>query len=159
MQVIRRAAFSVVKPIAFAILITILLATFFAHRQEGALLFRITTNSLLLTGRNHSRVRKAEQIVRQFLQTRMAVGLIGRTECIRLPAGVYSTWSLSIRHISPDGSARTAGRRACLWAGQSGPMTYVSPWTVRQYTVIDAGRARQNPRRGDCVVACALLRK
>ncbi|KAF1042258.1 MAG: Quinate/shikimate dehydrogenase (quinone) [Xylophilus sp.] len=41
---------------------------------------------------------------------------------------------------------------------QSGPMTYVSPKTGRQYVVINAGGARQSPQRGDYVIAYALPR-
>lgn len=39
---------------------------------------------------------------------------------------------------------------------QSGPMTYVSPKTGRQYIVVSAGGARQSPDRGDYVIAYAL---
>ncbi|KLQ37360.1 glucose dehydrogenase [Enterobacter cloacae subsp. dissolvens] len=39
---------------------------------------------------------------------------------------------------------------------QSGPMTYVSPKTGKQYIVINAGGARQSPDRGDYVIAYAL---
>lgn len=39
---------------------------------------------------------------------------------------------------------------------QGGPMTYVSPETGKQYIVITAGGARQNPKRGDYVIAYAL---
>lgn len=40
---------------------------------------------------------------------------------------------------------------------QAGPMTYVSPHSGKQYTVITAGGARVSPDRGDYVIACALL--
>ncbi|MBP5073569.1 glucose/quinate/shikimate family membrane-bound PQQ-dependent dehydrogenase [Pseudomonas chlororaphis] len=39
---------------------------------------------------------------------------------------------------------------------QSGPMTYVSPKTGRQYILLTAGGARQSPDRGDYVIAYAL---
>lgn len=39
---------------------------------------------------------------------------------------------------------------------QSGPMTYVSPKTGKQYIVINAGGARQSPDRGDYIIAYAL---
>lgn len=39
---------------------------------------------------------------------------------------------------------------------QSGPMTYVSPKTGKQYIVVSAGGARQSPDRGDYVIAYAL---
>lgn len=39
---------------------------------------------------------------------------------------------------------------------QSGPMTYVSPKTGKQYIIINAGGARQSPDRGDYVIAYAL---
>ncbi|MBV6288858.1 glucose/quinate/shikimate family membrane-bound PQQ-dependent dehydrogenase [Pseudomonas aegrilactucae] len=39
---------------------------------------------------------------------------------------------------------------------QSGPMTYVSPKTGKQYILISAGGARQSPDRGDYVIAYAL---
>ena len=39
---------------------------------------------------------------------------------------------------------------------QSGPMTYVSPTTGKQYIVINAGGARQSPDRGDYIIAYAL---
>lgn len=39
---------------------------------------------------------------------------------------------------------------------QSGPMTYVSPKTGKQYVVINAGGARQSPDRGDYIIAYAL---
>ena len=39
---------------------------------------------------------------------------------------------------------------------QSGPMTYVSPDTGKQYVVISAGGARVSPDRGDYVIAYAL---
>lgn len=39
---------------------------------------------------------------------------------------------------------------------QSGPMTYVSPKTGKQYIIISAGGARQSPERGDYVIAYAL---
>ncbi|GAA5235534.1 glucose/quinate/shikimate family membrane-bound PQQ-dependent dehydrogenase [Verticiella sediminum] len=39
---------------------------------------------------------------------------------------------------------------------QSGPMTYVSPKTGKQYVVINAGGARQSPERGDYIIAYAL---
>lgn len=39
---------------------------------------------------------------------------------------------------------------------QSGPMTYVSPKTGKQYIIISAGGARQSPDRGDYVIAYAL---
>ena len=39
---------------------------------------------------------------------------------------------------------------------QGGPMTYVSPKTGKQYIVITAGGARQNPKRGDLVIAYKL---
>jgi quinate dehydrogenase (quinone) len=39
---------------------------------------------------------------------------------------------------------------------QSGPMTYVSPKTGKQYIVVSAGGARQSPDRGDYVLAYAL---
>jgi len=39
---------------------------------------------------------------------------------------------------------------------QGGPMTYISPKTGKQYVVITAGGARQNPKRGDYVIAYAL---
>lgn len=39
---------------------------------------------------------------------------------------------------------------------QSGPMTYVSPKTGKQYIVVSAGGARQSPERGDYVIAYAL---
>lgn len=39
---------------------------------------------------------------------------------------------------------------------QSGPMTYVSPKTGKQYIVVTAGGARQSPDRGDYVMAWAL---
>jgi quinate dehydrogenase (quinone) len=39
---------------------------------------------------------------------------------------------------------------------QSGPMTYVSPKTDKQYIVITAGGARRSPDRGDYVIAYAL---
>lgn len=39
---------------------------------------------------------------------------------------------------------------------QGGPMTYVSPKTGKQYVVITAGGARQNPKRGDYVIAYTL---
>jgi len=39
---------------------------------------------------------------------------------------------------------------------QSGPMTYVSPKTGRQYVVINAGGARMSPARGDYVIAYTL---
>lgn len=39
---------------------------------------------------------------------------------------------------------------------QSGPMTYVSPKTGRQYVVVSAGGARQSADRGDYVIAYAL---
>ncbi len=39
---------------------------------------------------------------------------------------------------------------------QGGPMTYISPKTGKQYIVITAGGARQNPKRGDYVIAYAL---
>lgn len=42
---------------------------------------------------------------------------------------------------------------------QSGPMTYVSPKTGRQYVVVGAGGARQSPDRGDYVIAYALPEK
>jgi quinate dehydrogenase (quinone) len=42
---------------------------------------------------------------------------------------------------------------------QSGPLTYVSPKTGRQYIVISAGGARVSPDRGDYVIAYALPRK
>lgn len=42
---------------------------------------------------------------------------------------------------------------------QSGPMTYVSPKTGRQYIVINAGGARVSPDRGDFVIAYALPSK
>jgi quinate dehydrogenase (quinone) len=42
---------------------------------------------------------------------------------------------------------------------QSGPMTYVSPKTGRQYIVVSAGGARQSPDRGDYVIAYALPEK
>jgi quinate dehydrogenase (quinone) len=41
---------------------------------------------------------------------------------------------------------------------QSGPMTYVSPKTGRQYILLTAGGARQSPDRGDYVIAYALPR-
>lgn len=41
---------------------------------------------------------------------------------------------------------------------QSGPMTYVSPKTGRQYIVLTVGGARQSPDRGDMVTAYALPR-
>lgn len=39
---------------------------------------------------------------------------------------------------------------------QSGPMTYVSPKTGKQYIIISAGGARQSAERGDYVIAYAL---
>ncbi|WP_336852896.1 glucose/quinate/shikimate family membrane-bound PQQ-dependent dehydrogenase [Pseudescherichia vulneris] len=39
---------------------------------------------------------------------------------------------------------------------QSGPMTYKSPKTGKQYIVINAGGARQSPDRGDYIIAYAL---
>ena len=39
---------------------------------------------------------------------------------------------------------------------QSGPMTYVSPKTGKQYIIINAGGARQSPDRGDYIIAYAL---
>jgi quinate dehydrogenase (quinone) len=39
---------------------------------------------------------------------------------------------------------------------QSGPMTYVSPKTGRQYILLTVGGARQSPDRGDYVIAYAL---
>ncbi|NYS43135.1 membrane-bound PQQ-dependent dehydrogenase, glucose/quinate/shikimate family, partial [Pseudomonas syringae pv. actinidiae] len=39
---------------------------------------------------------------------------------------------------------------------QSGPMTYVSPKTGKQYILLTAGGARQSPDRGDYVIAYAL---
>lgn len=39
---------------------------------------------------------------------------------------------------------------------QSGPMTYVSPKTGKQYILINAGGARQSPDRGDYIIAYAL---
>ena len=39
---------------------------------------------------------------------------------------------------------------------QSGPMTFVSPKTGKQYIIINAGGARQSPDRGDYVIAYAL---
>jgi quinate dehydrogenase (quinone) len=39
---------------------------------------------------------------------------------------------------------------------QSGPMSYVSPKSGRQYIVVNAGGARQSPKRGDDVITCAL---
>ncbi|MGP3011551.1 glucose/quinate/shikimate family membrane-bound PQQ-dependent dehydrogenase [Serratia marcescens] len=39
---------------------------------------------------------------------------------------------------------------------QSGPMTYLSPKTGKQYIVINAGGARQSPMRGDYIIAYAL---
>ncbi|RMX06323.1 glucose/quinate/shikimate family membrane-bound PQQ-dependent dehydrogenase [Corticibacter populi] len=39
---------------------------------------------------------------------------------------------------------------------QSGPMTYVSPKTGKQYVIINAGGARQSPDRGDYIIAYAL---
>lgn len=42
---------------------------------------------------------------------------------------------------------------------QSGPMTYVSPKTGKQYIVVSAGGARQSPERGDYVIAYALPEK
>lgn len=42
---------------------------------------------------------------------------------------------------------------------QSGPMTYVSPKTGRQYILLTAGGARQSPDRGDYVIAYALPKK
>ncbi|WP_027349529.1 glucose/quinate/shikimate family membrane-bound PQQ-dependent dehydrogenase [Halotalea alkalilenta] len=39
---------------------------------------------------------------------------------------------------------------------QSGPMTYVSPNTGKQYVVVSAGGARQSPDRGDYVIGYAL---
>jgi len=39
---------------------------------------------------------------------------------------------------------------------QSGPMSYVSPKTGKQYIIISAGGARQSPERGDYVIAYAL---
>ncbi|XWJ89936.1 glucose/quinate/shikimate family membrane-bound PQQ-dependent dehydrogenase [Phytobacter ursingii] len=42
---------------------------------------------------------------------------------------------------------------------QSGPMTYVSPKTGKQYIVINAGGARQSPDRGDYIIAYALPEK
>lgn len=42
---------------------------------------------------------------------------------------------------------------------QSGPMTYVSPKTGKQYIIITAGGARQSPERGDYVIAYALPEK
>ncbi|MFJ4193181.1 glucose/quinate/shikimate family membrane-bound PQQ-dependent dehydrogenase [Pseudomonas sp. NPDC089534] len=41
---------------------------------------------------------------------------------------------------------------------QSGPMTYVSPKTGRQYILLTAGGARQSTDRGDYVIAYALPR-
>ncbi len=42
---------------------------------------------------------------------------------------------------------------------QSGPMTFVSPKTGKQYIIISAGGARQSPQRGDYVIAYALTDK
>ncbi|ROM17380.1 pyrroloquinoline quinone-dependent dehydrogenase [Pseudomonas protegens] len=42
---------------------------------------------------------------------------------------------------------------------QSGPMTYVSPKTGRQYILLTAGGARQSTDRGDYVIAYALPKK
>ena len=42
---------------------------------------------------------------------------------------------------------------------QSGPMTYVSPKTGKQYVLINAGGARQSPDRGDYIIAYALPEK
>ncbi|MGH8844910.1 MAG: membrane-bound PQQ-dependent dehydrogenase, glucose/quinate/shikimate family, partial [Advenella sp.] len=39
---------------------------------------------------------------------------------------------------------------------QSGPMSYTSPKTGKQYIVINAGGARQSPDRGDYIIAYAL---
>jgi quinate dehydrogenase (quinone) len=39
---------------------------------------------------------------------------------------------------------------------QSGPMTYVSPKTGKQYILLTVGGARQSPDRGDMVMAYAL---
>lgn len=39
---------------------------------------------------------------------------------------------------------------------QSGPMSYISPKTGKQYIVINAGGARQSPDRGDYIIAYAL---
>jgi quinate dehydrogenase (quinone) len=42
---------------------------------------------------------------------------------------------------------------------QSGPMSYVSPKTGTQYIVVNAGGARQSPKRGDYVIAYALPKR
>jgi quinate dehydrogenase (quinone) len=42
---------------------------------------------------------------------------------------------------------------------QAGPMSYVSPATGKQYIVINAGGARQSPKRGDYVIAYALPKR
>ncbi|ETF02735.1 quinate dehydrogenase [Advenella kashmirensis W13003] len=39
---------------------------------------------------------------------------------------------------------------------QSGPMSYISPKTGKQYILINAGGARQSPDRGDYIIAYAL---
>jgi quinate dehydrogenase (quinone) len=39
---------------------------------------------------------------------------------------------------------------------QSGPMTYVSPKTGKQYILLTVDGARQSPDRGDYVIAYAL---
>ena len=49
-----------------------------------------------------------------------------------------------------------------VWKGrlpvgsQSGPMSYVSPKTGKQYVVVNAGGARMSPKRGDDILAYAL---
>ncbi len=56
-----------------------------------------------------------------------------------------------------DGATGKEVWKARLPVGsQSGPITYVSPKTGKQYVLINAGGARQSPKRGDYIIAYAL---
>lgn len=55
-----------------------------------------------------------------------------------------------------SGSGRELWKARLPVGSQSGPMTFVSPKTGRQYVVVTAGGARVSPDRGDYVIAYAL---
>ena len=58
-----------------------------------------------------------------------------------------------------SGSGKEIWKARLPVGSQSGPMTYVSPKTGKQYIVVSAGGARQSPERGDYVIAYALPEK